>query len=246
MTPEYCGRCGTRLLADEAVCPVCGANAAADRDGDPLLQSVLGWDGQSTFQGRNLSEYMLPEVFLAGADLCRCNLQGANLFGANMQGANLFEAWIQGANLFGADLWGANLCCANLECASLRQADLRYARFHRADLRRADLTGADLRGADLSYATLADANLTRSLLEDAFLFMVNLKDALVTDEQLRAAWILAGSVMVDGSVYDGCLNLMGDINWALSSSVDVECPQAMADFYGVPLPVYQRGQTQVS
>jgi hypothetical protein len=241
---ERCSQCGERLLADEAVCPACGASVAPAHDDDPLLRAVLAWDRHSSFRGCNLSDYVLPEVFLAGADLCRCNLLGANLFGANLQGANLFEAWVQGVNLFGANLRGANLCCANLECASLRQTDLRDARLYRADLSHADLVGADLRGADLSCATLAGANLTNALLAEAFLYMADLRDALISVEQLRAAWLLAGSIMVDSKVYDGCFNLEGDINWARSGHIDIENPQAMADFYGVPLPIYQQGQRQ--
>jgi hypothetical protein len=242
VTTERCSQCGERLLIDEAVCPACGASTAPAHDDDPLLQAVLSWDRHSTFRGCNLSDYVLPEVFLAGADLCRCNLLGANLFDANLQGANLFEAWAQGANLFGANLRGANLCCANLECASLRQADLRDARFYQADLGQADLVGADLSGADLSCANLAGANLRNALLVDAFLFMADLRDALVTAEQLCTAWLLAGSIMSDGKVYDGRFNLEGDINWALSGHIDIENSQAMADFYGVSLPIYQQGQ----
>lgn len=244
MATEYCTRCGERLLADEAVCPACGTSAAPVHDPDPLLHAVLAWDGHTAFHGRNLADYVLPEVSLAGADLCRCNLRDATLFAANLQGANLFEAWAQGANLFGANLRGANLCCANLECASLRQADLRDARFYRAVLSQADLSGADLTGADLSCANLAGANLAAAVLVDAFLFMVDLSDALVSADQLRSAWLLAGSIMADHSVYDGRFNLEGDINWALSGHIDVESPQAMADFYGVPLPVYRQGQGQ--
>jgi hypothetical protein len=241
MEIEYCEQCGEKLLPDEAVCPVCGASVMPTND-RRLVQALLGWDGHSPLQGSDLSDCMLPEVFLAGTDLCRCNLQGATLFAADLQGANLFEVWAQGANLFGANLRGANLCCAKLECASLRQADLRDARFYQADLSHADLAGADLRGADLSCASLEGANLMNALLADAFLFMVDLRNALVTTGQLRTAWLLAGSIMADGKDYDGCFNLEGDINWALSGHIDIQDPQAMAEFYGVPLSIYKQGQ----
>jgi hypothetical protein len=56
--------------------------------------------------------------------------------------------------------------------------------------------------------------------------------------------MLAGSIMPDGSQYDGRFNLVGDIQFArfLDLELDVNDPAQMAEFYDVTADQYQRGQ----
>ena len=82
--------------------------------------------------------------------------------------------------------------------------------------------------ADLTYADMHKANLrgARNL----------------SDKQLSSASHLFGAIMPDGKPYDGRYNLPGDLAQAQWAKVDVNDPQAMANFYGVSLETYLAGQ----
>jgi uncharacterized protein YjbI with pentapeptide repeats len=92
--------------------------------------------------GVNLSNAILHEVSLEGADLIDADLSGADLRGVVLDDANL-----SGAKLIGADLSFAWLSFANLRGANLS---------------RAKLIGADLMGASLVDVNFTDADLTGS------------------------------------------------------------------------------------
>jgi len=48
--------------------------------------------------------------------------------------------------------------------------------------------------------------------------------------------------MPDGKVYNGCLCLKKDIDFAVFSGIDIEDPTSMADYYGVSTEEYMAGQ----
>jgi uncharacterized protein YjbI with pentapeptide repeats len=142
-------------------------------------------------------------------------------------------------------LCGIALCQAALQNANLEKADLRYVDLHQATLDEADLSGAKLQAAKLNRASLRGANLQDADLTNADLYKVNLHGARnLTDEQLCRMNALFGSIMPDGSVYDGRFNLFGDLARARWAKVNTEDPKSMAEFYGVPLDAYTLGQTK--
>ncbi|MBN1313633.1 MAG: pentapeptide repeat-containing protein [Anaerolineae bacterium] len=139
-------------------------------------------------------------------------------------------------------LRGVNLENAELQWAKLSNADLQGARLAGANLRGADLHGAvlqeaDLSGADLSQANLQDADLTGALLEAA-----RLDRAQVTEMQLAKAEALADAILPDGNRYDGRYKLIGDLHNARLDGAYPDRPEQMADWYGVSLIQYHRGQ----
>ena len=85
---------------------------------------------------KQLSNYDLHGVALAGTFLVRANFQGANLRMADLSQTELRQANLQGADLSGANLTGAFLVGANLKGANLS----------RVILKGADLSGVDLTG----------------------------------------------------------------------------------------------------
>jgi hypothetical protein len=140
-------------------------------------------------------------------------------------------------------LRGTALCRAQLQNADLMDADLCNTDLHQADLEYADLSNAQLRAAKLTRASLRDANLDRADLTQADLYKANLRGVRnLTDEQLSHARQLWGATMPDGSPYDGRFNLLADLELARWAKVDENDPAAMAEFFGVALESYLRGQ----
>jgi hypothetical protein len=140
-----------------------------------------------------------------------------------LERASLRRVFLQNANLQGANLRNSTLSQADLQGTNLSLANLQFAR-----LRRADLRGADMDKTNLHLADLFEANLYRA--------------RHLTAAQLAQARRLQGVIMPDGDCYDGRFNLIGDIAFAKAGGVNINNPQAMADFYGVPLEEYQCGQ----
>ena len=123
------------------------------------------------------------------------------------------NGWLQDGSLDGIDLSGANFHGMDFSAASLGDANLRWVNFQMTNLSEANLSGAQLQE-------------TRNL----------------TDEQLAQLGALHMARLTDGSLYDGRFNLIGDLQSAQKSGVDIEDAVAMASFYGVELESYQRGQ----
>lgn len=138
-----------------------------------------------------------------------------------------------------------------LRYVNLQGADLSGADLHRADLNMAHLQGSDLSGANLQETRLNKANLRGALLaganlQGAFLTKANLHAVLdVTIEQLAKASRLRGAIMPDGSRYDGRFNLVGDLADARFIHVNTNDADAIAEFYGVSIEAYERGQSWV-
>jgi hypothetical protein len=142
-------------------------------------------------------------------------------------------------------LRGIALCQAVLDGADLRNADLCYVDLHQACLDEADLRGAKFTAAKLNRASLRGVNLEGADLSNADLYKVNLRGAHnLTDEQLSKVNELFGSIMTDGSVYNGQFNLPGDLARAKWAKVKTEDPKSMAEFYGVSLDAYLQGQAK--
>jgi uncharacterized protein YjbI with pentapeptide repeats len=137
------------------------------------------------------------------------------------------QGWLQDGTLEGMDLRHVHFQRADLENANLKGTDLRMAH-----LQMANLTEANLCGACLSSANLYGADLRRTKLDGANLFKANLQGVRnIGKEQLTQVKSLWGATMPDGTLYDGCFNLQGDIEFALAGHVDIHDPRAMSAFY---------------
>lgn len=141
----------------------------------------------------------------------------------SLENHRLCQVHMQSADLFGAELSRVDLHQANLEWADLSQANLTGARLTRANLRSANFSQTNLTGAHLLKANLGGA---RNL----------------TDEQLSKVKCLCFAIVPNGATYDGRYKLEGDLELARWQKVDVDDPEAMAYFFGVPFEVYLRGQ----
>lgn len=170
------------------------------------------------------------------------SLKNAILLKANLRGAILRGVILRGAILVEADLRGADLIEANLDEAILVKADLSGADMRGADLVEADLIGAILREADLRGADLIGAYLSWADLSGAFLYKADLNGARITDEQLVSVKFLWRANMIDSSKYDGRYNLEGDLTFAEQTKININDPEAMAQWYGISLEEYLAGQ----
>lgn len=143
-------------------------------------------------------------------------------------------------------LRGIALCQAQLQGADLMKANLSSVDFHQAHLEYSDLSMADLRGTKLTRANLHGANFSQADLTRADLYKANLRDARnLANSQLVKVTRLWGATLPDGEPYDGRFNLPGDLELARWARIDIDDPRAMAEFFGVTLESYLRGQKEM-
>jgi len=135
------------------------------------------------------------------------------------------------------------LCHVHLQGADLMKANLQKVDFHQAHLQYADLSKADMSATKLTRVDLQGANLSQTNLSGADLYKANLKEARnLTEDQIAQAKRLWGALMPEGELYDGRYNLAGDITFAQWGRIDINDPEAMANFFGVSLETYLHGQ----
>ena len=91
-----------------------------------------------------ISDVVLAEAILWGANLSRARFPDAIFAGSRLVNADLTQAELRDARLSGAQLFSANLTDARLSGADLTDADL-----FGANLTRTDLVGANLNGTNL-------------------------------------------------------------------------------------------------
>ncbi len=134
--------------------------------------------------------------------------------------------WLTDGSMIGVDLKKASLQNAILERAVLAEVD-----FEGANLEGAILMSADLRRARLVNVNFQGAKLWDASMQDANLEGANLKGAGLTDDQLRQTSSLWRSIMPDGNLYDGTLQLPGDREKAQAKGVDFNSQSAMDNWY---------------
>lgn len=216
----------------------------------------------ANLQGANLFAANLQDAYLREAILQRALLQKANLQHANLEGAmlqeailseanllktvlykaNLYKADLQGASFDSADLQSVNLTATNLQWSSLRKANLQGIDGRKAVFVKADMREANLERANLGGANLQGANLSSTILHDASLTRTNLTQVVgITDEQLAQVYNLRHATMPDGKRYNGCFNLLGDVQSAAYGRRQPDS-QGMAKWYDVSLEDYRIGQ----
>lgn len=213
------------------------------------------WLSDGTLRGAQLDGVSLRRLDLSGSDLSSAVLLGANLKDINLKEAKLENAWLVGANLT-----RANLKSANLQNALLMNTHMQNTNFENADLSGAGLIAANLLNAILDGANLTEArlgipgsdenptvlhgtSLEGAILQRTWLLGVDLQGTRkLTDKQLAQAQVLWRATMPDGSRYDGRYNLPGDIKAAIAHEFEPDDAEEMADWYGVSIELYQRGQ----
>ena len=118
-----------------------------------------------------------------------------------------------------------------------------YGKLQDGTVRNRNLRGSNWENANLYQADLRGCDLTNAILKHADFVYANLEGVTVTEEQLVCTDNLCGATMPDGSRYDGRYVLPGDLNWARRKGVNLNSPEEMAAFYGVPVEAYISGQT---
>jgi len=152
------------------------------------------------------------------------------------------ELRMRGA-LFDGTLAWICLRYANLQRVDLSVSNLKNADLHKANLEDTDLSHANLNGARLTRAKLQLVNLDKTSLDGASLVGANLEGAKNwSNEQLAQVSRMRGSILPDGTLYDGRFNLPGDLADATILHVDLNTHAAIATFYGVSLDAFLRAQ----
>jgi len=148
------------------------------------------------------------------------------------------QGWLEDGSLINIPL-----CHVQMQGADLMFADLRKVDFHQAHLQGANLSNANLSGARLTRTKMQCVNFSQANLSGADLFKADLSGAVnLTDDQLATVKRLHGATMPNELPYDGRYNLDGDLEFAVWGRIDVNDPQAMADFYGISVETYLIGQ----
>jgi hypothetical protein len=105
------------------------------------------------------------------------------------------------------------------------------------------LYDGSLQGANLDGANLAGADLTGADLGRVWFMGANLEGVRgLSDEQLVLVDTLRGAKMPDGQRYDGRYRLWADMQMVAAHGVNSDDPAQMANYYGVSVEDYQRGQ----
>jgi len=109
-------------------------------------------------------------------------------------------------------------------------------------LAKRELRGSNWQNANLYKANLEDSDLRNAKMQGADFVEANLKGALITDEQLATTYIMHSAMLPSGKLYDGRFNLPGDFDYARRKGVNLQSQQEMAEWFGVSLADYMKGQ----
>lgn len=149
------------------------------------------------------------------------SLRGCSLILTDLKDGQLTYAALENVSLTSAILNGADLKWANLHRASLHSASLEGSNLVGADLSNARLWSVNLGGSYLIHTNLQNTDMRDANLTSAMLWGANLHGSNITKEQLSKAMMLTGSIMPDGTTYDGRFALKGDI----ALKADKKAPQ---------------------
>ena len=145
-------------------------------------------NGETNFEGLELSQAPLNGVCLKKVKLDRSNLRRSNLNNSNLSYSSLIRV-----NLALADLESANLSHVNFKRACLIEADLQKCNLEGTDFQAANLQEADLREANLRLADFAAADLRGAKLESAYSYDVYYDNQTYFDANfnpIKAGWKL--------------------------------------------------------
>jgi len=202
-------------------------------------------DSQSEVEGddwdlakHDLSDCLLQQVNLRGADLHAANLSRSSLLNVDLRKASLSAARLIDADLTGSDLGGASLAGADLTGANLSHVNLRGTKLVGPDrykstykeaqidskwrlvweivngqvdknaLRQADLSNADLRKGNLRDVDLRGTDLRGTFLDGADLLGSQIDDDTQIDAKWRMIWAIVNR-QVKGNMLSG-----QDLRWS--------------------------------
>lgn len=157
---------------------------------------------------------------LEGANLAEVDFHDIGLPNSRLASAYLVSANFSGSILFGSDLSWANCGDVDFSNSSLARCNLVQGFFHRANFELADLVGAQVALAEFTET--------------------NLRGATISPAQLASLFSLWGSIMPNGSKYNGRFNLPGDAEYY--KNISSKKVIAIHDFYGVSKKAYEWGQ----
>lgn len=152
---------------------------------DPELAALLEkhYSGHRVHALRlDLSDKVLDETNLNGAELIDCKLDAARL-----RRVDLTRSYPTRCSFVGADMTSALLYKAELIRCDLRRARLFEANLTRATCHYGDLRGADLTHADLTRCFFDESDLRGAVLRDTVLRATSIWDCHVADLDLRGA-----------------------------------------------------------
>lgn len=181
--------------------------------------AVYGWLVDKSLHNIDLS--------LANWENVGLILENASLANAILKSSNLRYAWLYNINFESADLRWANIENANIFKTNFNGTDFYHTNFNYTNFYK-----TDLRNTFLKKSTFKMANILES----------NLADAKIEMHQLAKANRLRGSIMPNSARYNGCLNLIGDIEDAKEKGINVNISQNMANWYVVSIEEYEDGQ----
>lgn len=146
------------------------------------------------FAGMDLSDFLLGDTHLRGANLTNASLRNAVLFGTDLSHASLVKADLRGASLDKARFLQANCTSVNFSGTTVRhvhftEAQLSYADFHRADLERAIFARANVLHARFDFANLDHVDLSEANLSEASLWNARLNNAQMAGATLSQAYL---------------------------------------------------------
>ena len=193
-----------------------------------LELSSKGWISDGTLKGCILMNSNLENADLDDADFSFCNLEGVNFKGAHLGGANFYRA--------------------NLKKSNFSDCFLDEAKFNYAIVWNANFVSTNLRKSNFENSSLWQSNLQNSFLQDCSFHNSDMKGVdfsnanKLTVEQLINMGELRGSILPDGSLYNGMYQLKGDIEKARERGINIDDDNKMAEFYGVSLESYRMGR----
>ncbi|MGD8455541.1 MAG: pentapeptide repeat-containing protein [Anaerolineales bacterium] len=139
---------------------------------------------------------------------------------------NLFGANFSDADLSGIYLSNTNFRHVNFKNCKFTKAHMPYSRMVECDLTNAVFDNANTPGIDFS-----DSDLTNASFINTNMLCANLNRSKINVEHLRNVKSLAGTIMPDGSLYDGSFNLQADIEEAKEHRYNPNDPISLQKFY---------------
>lgn len=153
-----------------------------------------------------------------------------------------------------------NLTKANFSYSTFLSADFSYSAsspllqgyaylgplFHDGEFYSCRFNDSKLSGADFSNAVLTNSSFRNAILNNAYFinstcYRVDFTDAIIRFEQLSLCNSLMGATLPDGTKYNGCLNLPGDLE-VIDSKTSRNNFSYIASLYGISVDEYIDGQ----
>lgn len=204
----------------------------------PQPSENIGW-----FRTVSITQHLDPKrkrlvlEFLYYSNLLFHHGYHINLLGSNFSNGDYERIFLNSTNLCEVNFENSNFYKAHLDNALFRASNLKNTDFRQSTLIGADFSGADLSGAKFDDAFIPNTNfsnltdLTNVSFNNASIQRCNFFNSLLDENQLKNAKSLAGTLLPDGSLYDGRYNLENDIIAAESFGYSPNDPISIGKWY---------------